>query len=265
MSPDPISPVEQGAPGVRPASPWPENPPWNLIDALAAAAFSIVAFGISAPVVLFVARFFPGFHNLRLNNAVQNAVTLVPMQTVDYALVVAFIVLLVRLRGRRDFFTAISWKAPRANKTYLTVAGGIGMAVLSGFLAHALERWTPPSVPMERFFQDPTSAYVTSAFAVFIAPFVEELFFRGFLYPAMARLTGVGIAVGFTSIAFALLHGAQLGYSWAAVTPILMVGLILTIVRAATKSVAITVLMHMAYNGTLLGIQLVVTGGFRHN
>lgn len=224
-----------------------------------------MAVGISAPVVLFVARFFPGFRNLHLDNVVQNAVTLVPMQTIASALVVAFIVLLVRLRGRPDFFTAISWRAPRANKTFLAVAGGIGMAILSGFLAQALERWTPSSVPVERFFQDPTSAYVISAYAVFIAPFVEELFFRGFLYPAMARLTGVGIAIGFTSITFALLHVAQLGYAWAAVTPILMVGLILTIVRAATKSVAITVLMHMAYNGTLLGIQLVVTPGFRHN
>ena len=102
-----------------------------------------------------------------------------------------------------------------------------------------------------------------SIFAVTLAPLMEELFFRGFLYPVLARRLGVGSGIFLTSAAFAVLHGAQLKYSWA-VLIIFLVGLALTIVRAVTKSVAACFLLHVGYNGTLSLLMFVVTGGFRH-
>jgi len=92
---------------------------------------------------------------------------------------------------------------------------------------------------------------------------MEELFFRGFLYPVLARRLGMVIAIGLTSLAFAGLHFAQLGYSWA-VLIIFLVGVALTTVRAVTKSVAASFLLHVGYNGTLSLLMFVVTGGFRH-
>src|SRR5437879_9704329 len=83
-----------------------------------------------------------------------------------------------------------------------------------------------------------------SIFAVTLAPLMEELFFRGFLYPVLARRLGVGSGIFLTSAAFAVLHGAQLKYSWA-VLIIFLVGLALTIVRAVTKSVAACFLLHV--------------------
>jgi membrane protease YdiL (CAAX protease family) len=90
----------------------------------------------------------------------------------------------------------------------------------------------------------------------------EEFFFRGFLYPVLARSTGVSGAVWLTTGAFTLLHGAQLAFSWAALVPILFVGLVLTTIRAVTKSVALSVLVHAAYNATVLGMALISTHGF---
>ena len=92
---------------------------------------------------------------------------------------------------------------------------------------------------------------------------MEELFFRGFLYPVLARRLGVGSGILLTSAAFAILHGAQLKYSWA-VLIIFVVGLALTTVRAVTKSVAACFLLHVGYNGMLSLLMFVVTGGFRH-
>jgi membrane protease YdiL (CAAX protease family) len=45
---------------------------------------------------------------------------------------------------------------------------------------------------------------------------------------------------------------------------IFIVGLALTTVRAVKKSVAATVLMHMAYNGTIFIVTFFATDGFRH-
>jgi hypothetical protein len=93
---------------------------------------------------------------------------------------------------------------------------------------------------------------------------MEELFFRGFLYPVLARSTGMPIAVLLTAVAFALLHGAQLGFSWGPVLVIFLVGIVLTVVRARKNSVAASVLIHMAYNGTITVAMFAATDGFRH-
>ena len=67
-----------------------------------------------------------------------------------------------------------------------------------------------------------------------------------------------------TALAFALIHGAQLMYAWGPVLVIFLVGLVLTLVRAVTKSVAASLLIHMAYNGTISLAMFAATSGFRH-
>ena len=77
----------------------------------------------------------------------------------------------------------------------------------------------PKSLPMDNFFHDATSAYMMAAFGMTLAPLLEELFFRGLLYPAAAaRLRVTGRRVLLTALAFAAIHGAQLGYAWAPVS-----------------------------------------------
>jgi hypothetical protein len=71
-------------------------------------------------------------------------------------------------------------------------------------------------------------------------------------------------AVGVTAFGFALIHGAQLTYSWGPVLVIFLVGVTFTVVRALKKSVAATLLMHMAYNGTITIALFFATDHFRH-
>jgi membrane protease YdiL (CAAX protease family) len=92
---------------------------------------------------------------------------------------------------------------------------------------------------------------------------MEELFFRGFLYPVLARRTGIPTAVLFTAVPFGLMHYLQYR-SWGAVLIITLVGVVLTLVRVATKSVAASFLVHVGYNGTLMTLAAVATDGFRH-
>jgi len=79
----------------------------------------------------------------------------------------------------------------------------------------------------------------------------------------LARQTGTVLAVLLTSLPFGLIHYLQYK-SWAAVLVITLVGVVLTVVRAVTKSVAASFLVHVGYNGTLMVLAALATDGFRH-
>ena len=121
----------------------------------------------------------------------------------------------------------------------------------------------PKSTPFDQFFAHPSDAYLTAIFAVTLGPLMEELFFRGFLYPVVARRLGAFWGILLTALPFGLMHYLQYR-SWSAVLIIVLVGVVLTTVRAVTKSVASSFLAHVGYNGTLMVIAAVATDGFRH-
>ena len=129
-------------------------------------------------------------------------------------------------------------------------------------LAHFLP--IPKSLPMDKFFNDATSAYLMAFFGILVAPVLEELFFRGMLYPTLRRGLGLALAVLLTAAAFAAIHGAQLGYAWAPILSIFVVGLVLTIIRERTDSVAASVLTHSGYNFTLFALLWIGSDHFRH-
>jgi len=142
------------------------------------------------------------------------------------------------------------------------LAIGVALSLALQLLAHVLPM--PKNLPIDTFFQTPTEAWVLTAFSVTLAPLLEELFFRGFLYPVLLRSIGLTGAIFVTAFAFALLHGAQLLFSWGPVLVIFLVGVMLTMVRAYKDSVAAGLLIHVAYNGTISALMFIGTDGFRH-
>ena len=84
---------------------------------------------------------------------------------------------------------------------------------------------------------------VNSLVVVLVAPFAEELFFRGLGVRVLGFL-GVGVAVGGTALAFALSHGLLVGL------PALgFFGAVLAWVRFRTESVWPGFIAHATYNG----------------
>jgi membrane protease YdiL (CAAX protease family) len=178
-----------------------------------------------------------------------------------YVLILASMYLLVtRVQRRPDFLAAIHWNWPSKPGRYL-LAGFVLSVALQG-LARLLP--IPKGLPIDSFFQTPAEAWALSIFGLTFAPLLEELYFRGFLYPVLSRRVGVIAGVLLTALPFALLHGAQLGFAWGPVLVIFLVGTVLTAVRDRTDSVASGMLVHVAYNGTLLLLMFVATDGFRH-
>ena len=239
----------------------------DLLDVLLVVLVAVVAYlfclGGAAEVFLITHRA-QGVTPQNLGKVLEhNVLFLVSIQLVVYLVVVGFMSLLVWGRHKTSLGHAIRWNLLGGRQAAFALLLGGGMAIFSDLAEVVLHRWIPKSLPIEELFSDRASALLLAGFGILIAPVVEEIMFRGFLYPAIARWTGVAPAILFTAAAFALLHGAQLAYSWAPLLPIFIVGAVLTITRAATKSVATCVLVHMAYNFTLLLFGYIGTNGFR--
>lgn len=227
---------------------------------VAIAVVAIVAIFFSSGVALVIAYSAhpsPG----DVKDAAANVFVLLPAQLAAYIVTVGFMVLLVWLRYRTPFLAAVRWNAPSRRLGYTAAAIGAGLGLTVVVLESLLQRWIPKSLPIDEYFRKPSFAYAMAAFAILIAPVVEELFFRGFLFPALARLLGTVLSVGLTGGLFALLHGAQLAFAWVPLLLLFIVGSALTVVRAWTNSVATTVLMHMSYNAMIFVVTGVVSRG----
>jgi len=204
------------------------------------------------------------YPHLRWNDVVQklaqNAVLAVLAQLAGYIPLAICMVALVEGKYHVRFWPAIRWNWPRSQWKML----GLGALVLLSLnlLGHFLPM--PQSTPFEELFSRPRDAYLMSVFAITLGPLMEELFFRGFLYPVLARRMGVAWGIFFTALPFGLIHMFQYGYAWGVVLLIFLMGVACTAVRAATGSVASSFLVHVGYNATEMLLFAIATDGFRH-
>jgi hypothetical protein len=84
-----------------------------------------------------------------------------------------------------------------------------------------------------------------------IAPLCEEVYFRGFLYPAFRKSFGVVIGIFLSSIVFAAAHLDLYSFF-----PIMVIGWILAFMYEKTKSIFPVIFLHSIYNLTLILILL---------
>ena len=236
------------------------DPAWNGWDILRLTFLTLVALFVGVFAVLLIARW-RVYPHAALGEIARVPLVVVAGQALAYLLILAYMyVLVTRERGRPDFFAAIHWNWPSNIAVY--VLAGFVLSLALQAVAHLLP--IPKDLPIDSFFRTPAEAWALGILSVTLAPLMEELFFRGFLYPVLARRIGLPVAVFLTALGFALLHGAQLMFSWGPVLVIFLVGFVLTMVRAKTNSVAAGVIIHMAYNGTITVAMFAATDGFRH-
>lgn len=67
-----------------------------------------------------------------------------------------------------------------------------------------------------------------------------------------------------TSIGFAMLHGAQLAHSFAPLSVLFAVSVVLCVTRLRFHSLAASTVVHSMYNATIFVMLFIGTGGFRH-
>jgi membrane protease YdiL (CAAX protease family) len=270
FEPQPLVSVEPQAPvapdlfvsaslaAVPTAPPPVENPLWTGWDVLLIAVLTLALSLFIVPLLIVLAAQVVAYpHESWMEVARKPALALLS-ELLSYIVVAVYMIMLVEGKYHQRFWPAIRWNWGSVRWWML----GVGMlTVLIDVLGRFLPM--PKTSPFDEFFNRPRDAYLTAIFAVTIGPLMEELFFRGFFYPVLARKTSVAWAVVLTALPFGLIHYVQYR-SWGAVLLITLVGVVLGTVRAMTKSVAASFLVHVGYNGTLMALAAVATDGFRH-
>jgi uncharacterized protein len=263
-----------------------ERPPlpswWDVFVLVLLTVLSVVLLLLSMIAAILAAKGI--YPHLAIGAIVRMPLIAVFGQAGAYLLILACMyVLVTRVQRRPDFLVAIHWNWPVSSRRY--VVAGFVLSLSLQALSHLLP--IPKNLPIDSFFRTPLEAWVLSIFGVTLAPLMEELYFRGFLYPVFERYIGMAAAfvlnrriatadaivkrciampaaIVLTAAPFALLHGAQLKFAWGPVLVIFLVGAALGAVRAATNSVAAGLIVHIAYNATISILMFAATGGFRH-
>jgi len=231
---------------------------WSGWDVLLIALLTIVTIIVAEFVTVCVAWVFFHRHS-GFRELLQTPSLDLLGEVFGYVAVALYMIMLVEGKYRTPFWQAIrwNWNGRAVPKLLLLGVFTVTLDLLGRYLP------MPKTSPFDQFFARPSDAYLMAAFAVTFGPLMEELFFRGFLYPVLERRTGVTLAVFLTALPFGLMHYLQYR-SWGAVLVITCVGLVLTIVRVVTKSVAASFIVHAGYNATLMFFAAAATDGFRH-
>jgi len=238
-----------------------ENPPWTIWDI---ALFVAVAMGSLFVIAVVFMTVYMASHHMKPGTAETLTTDLrfiLPVQLSSYLFMIGTMYVIVRYRYGQPFLSAVKWNWSRM-QPWVFVGLGIALAIAAELSELVLR--IPKDLPIQKYFSTMTGAYLMGVFGVLIAPPVEELFFRGFIYPVVARRMGMLAGIGITGALFALLHGAQLAYSWSALVVMFGVGAALTAMRAVTKSLAASTIAHVTYNFVLMFTLWIGTDFFRH-
>jgi membrane protease YdiL (CAAX protease family) len=259
---EPQTPLALAADSFPPISPpvskANENPVWNGWDVLLIAALTLGVLFIVQLAVVLAARRFTYPHQSWVDVAQKPVLALVS-ELIAYAVIAIYMILLLEVKYHARFWPAIRWNWPGLGGVSLV---GIGVLML-GFDLLGRFLPMPKTTPFDQFFDRPLDAYLTAVFAITLGPLMEELFFRGFLYPVLVRRMGAFWGIVLTALPFGAMHYLQYR-SWSAVLIIVLVGVVLTTIRAVTKSVGSSFLAHVGYNGTLMVLAAIATDGFKH-
>jgi membrane protease YdiL (CAAX protease family) len=103
---------------------------------------------------------------------------------------------------------------------------------------------------LDRLIESSYQARLATVFlAVVTAPLVEEVIYRGMLYPAIQRVVGMGWAIAIVSILFAGVHVYQYKNNIGVIVVITILSVTLTAIRAFTQKLLPSFVVHLIFNG----------------
>ncbi len=167
-------------------NPSAENPPWSGLDLSVIGLVLVVSLFFFSSIFFIVALHGSNSAGVSATELSKNPgpLVIVPSMTLAYLVMLGAMYVLVTRHRQRPFWQAVGWRWP-GNSWLAYAAAGAVLAVGLGLLSRFLP--IPKSLPMDQFFKDQRGAYLMMFFGVTVAPFAEEMLFRGFLYPVLDR------------------------------------------------------------------------------
>ncbi len=125
----------------------------------------------------------------------------------------------------------------------------LGVALVAAALFKIFNIPVEPQQVVEMLKEEtktPSLIYMV-VFASFLGPFMEEIFFRGFVYGALRRKIGVSGSILASAVFFAYVHA-----NMASFMPILSLGILLAYIYEKTGSLVSSITVHIIHNSSML-------------
>lgn len=169
---------------------------------------------------------------------------------IAHAITIAICWAVVTKLGKRPFWDSLGWSWAGHPVWYWLVFSGciiIGLVIASQLLSRVLPQSEDNS------FADllKSSRQVRIAIAVlatFTAPLVEETVYRGVLFSSLRTSLGLIASVLVVTVMFVGVHVLQYWGAWVTIAGLTLLSLTLTVIRARTKSILPSVLIHTVNN-----------------
>jgi hypothetical protein len=231
-------------------------PFWTFAQALALWAFFTIAPAIFSTIAVLI---YGQVKGIRLNEISRGIDALI------IGVVILFIVhLSTLLMGwmiitggfRRPFFQTVGWRwHPRFKFHHV-----LGIVVIMYVVVFLLSFIIPSGqTDFDRMLETSNLVkFSVVALAIVTAPLVEELVYRGVLYPAIHARGGRVRAVIVVAMMFAVAHYTQYAGSYLILVAVTMLSFVITLIRSYTGQLLPCVVTHLVYNG--IGAALILSG-----
>jgi membrane protease YdiL (CAAX protease family) len=169
---------------------------------------------------------------------------------VAHAVTIAIIWAVVTRLGKRPFWSSLGWNwAGRSIWYWLAFSACVIVALL--IATQLFSRILPQSEenPFSDLLKSSRGVRIAiAALATLTAPLVEEAVYRGVLYSAIRRHLGLVATIVVVTLMFLGVHLAQYWGAWVSIAGLMLLSLVLTVLRARTKSILPCVLIHTLNN-----------------
>lgn len=233
-----------------------DNPPWSVKTAILAWLGSVgllLGIGLFTFVValLYVLSTYGNVRGDELTRLIMSDKTALFLQVSGiipvHLLTLVLMWFVVTDRGKRPFWRTLGW---RYNNWWEPLLSVLLAVVLLAFGAALTKYYGGGPTDIDQIINSSTASRLLLAFlATATAPLVEEIVYRGVLYPALQRAIGVAWAVVAVSILFMSVHIAQYYNNISVIAAIGVLSLALTLVRAYTKNLLPCFIIHLVFNG----------------
>lgn len=122
---------------------------------------------------------------------------------------------------------------------------GLSIFVITLFsaLGIGLLGFEPQQSIFEFFGTDIVGIVFAGFVAIVLAPFVEEIFFRGFVLNTLVKRIGIGWGIVLTALVFAAVH-----FEFQSIVPLIILAFVLNVLYVRTNSIWPGILFHIANN-----------------
>ncbi len=209
----------------------------------------IVLAGLALPAMVLAKLLVDGVFRAFTIYAPGQVPELLAAQFVGYAILLAALWALLRLRYGLPVWKSMGWVIPDRRVLLYCAAWGPLLALGVSLLGMVLQ--TPDlDMPIKRFLQGREAVLLVALFGITLGPLCEELLFRGLFMPLVVRSLGVVMGIVVAALPFALLHGPQYAWSWRHILLVTLAGAGFGWVRYRSRSTAAATVMHATYNLT---------------